>query len=105
MTVEELGTVLNATGFRFAHFAWSKAPGGDYGVYAEDEADDFLADGEHAENALQCAVDLFTRTEGNVPRDAIENALSVFNAPWYLDTIQYEDDTGYIHYTWVVTVV
>lgn len=105
MTVDELGAALSATGYRFAHFAWSHAPAGDYGVYAEDEADDFLADGEHTENALQCAVDLFTRTEGKVPRETIEAALAALNAPWYLNTIQYEDDTGYIHYEWIVTVV
>lgn len=105
MTVEQLGDALNNTGFRFAHFAWSHAPAGDYGVYAEDEAEDFLADGHHTEKAIQCAVDLFTRTEGNVPKDAIENALEALNAPWYLNTVQYEDDTGYIHYEWIVTVM
>lgn len=105
MTLNDLDTALNATGYSFAHHAWSHAPAGDYGVYAEDEGDDFLADGGHAEKATQGTVDLFTRNDTATPRETIEAALDGLNVPWYLNTIQYEDDTGYIHYEWVVTVV
>lgn len=105
MTADELGTALDATGYRFAHFAWSHAPAGDYGVYSEDEADDFISDGHHAETALQCAVDYFTRDDSGAPKETVEAVLERLNLPWYLNTIQYEDDTGYIHYEWIVTVV
>lgn len=103
--MDELETALNATGYSFAHYGWSHAPTGDYGVYAEDGAEDFEADGRHAEKATECTVDLFTRNDSTGPREAIESALEAFNAPWYLNTVQFEDDTGYIHYEWVVTVV
>ena len=43
--LEQLKQALEATGFPFAHFGWSKAPAGDYGTYAEDSGSDFLADG------------------------------------------------------------
>lgn len=103
--MDELETALNATGYSFAHYGWSHAPAGDYGVYAEDGAEDFSADGHHAEKATECTVDLFTRDDSQTPKQTIENALEAFNAPWYLNTVQFEDDTGYIHYEWIVTVV
>ena len=80
-------------------------PGWDYGVYAEDGANDFNADGEHAEKAVQGTVDYFTRDDSGTPQTTIEAALEGLNVPWYLNTIQYEDDTGYIHYEWVFEVI
>lgn len=105
MTLNDIKTALTATGYKFAHYAWSRAPAGDYGVYAEDGANDLNADGEHAEKALQGTVDYFTRDDTGTPKATIEAALEGLNVPWYLNTIQYEDDTGYIHYEWVFEVV
>lgn len=105
MTLNDIKTVLTATGYKFAHYAWSRSPAGDYGVYAEDGANDLNADGEHAEKALQGTVDYFTRDDTGTPKATIEAALEGLNVPWYLNTIQYEDETGYIHYEWVFEVV
>ena len=102
--LDDLATALAGTNFSFAHHAWSGRPSGDYGVYAEDAGDDFEADDVHAEKAVQCTVDYFTRDNSGTPQTTIEAALEGLNAPWYLNTVQYEDDTGYIHYEWVVTV-
>lgn len=104
MTVDELGTALNGTTYSFAHHAWSHAPSGDYGVYAEDSADDFLADGGHAEKAMEVTVDLFTRDDSFTPQNVIEGVLEDLDVPYYLNSVQYEDDTGYIHYEWIVAV-
>lgn len=105
MTLNDIKTALTSTGYKFAHYAWSRSPAGDYGVYAEDGANDLNADGEHAEKALQGTVDYFTRDDTGTPKATIEAALEGLNVPWYLNTIQYEDDTGYIHYEWVFEVV
>lgn len=102
--MDELATALATTGYSFAHYAWSHAPSGDYGVYAEDAGADFEADGIHAEKALEVTVDYFTRDDSGTPQATIESALEAFNRPWYLNTIQYEDTTGYIHYEWIVVV-
>jgi hypothetical protein len=32
----------------------------------------------------------------------VEAVLNAAGASWYLNTIQFEEDTGYIHYEWVV---
>lgn len=102
--MDELKTALAATGLRFAHFGWSKAPSGDYGVYAEDGANDLIANGKHCESVLQGTVDYFTRDDSGTPKTTIEAALDGAGIAWYLNGVQLEEDTGYIHYEWVFEV-
>jgi len=122
-----LKDAIESTGLPFAHFAWSKAPAGDYGVYAEEGSNDLIASGRHAEKATRFTVDYFTRAvdrrtvylgDGAAYRDrdgdiysqfaalpvktAIEAALDTYRLAWYLNSIQFEDDTGYVHLEWVV---
>lgn len=97
-----LETALAATGYRFAHFGWSEAPEGDYGVWSEDSGDDLVANNVHAERGTAYTVDLFTRDDSTAPRRATETALNSLRCGWRLDTIMYENDTGYIHLAWRV---
>ena len=99
--MDEMITALTATGYSFAHFGWSTAPEGDYGVYAEDGANDLIANGRHTERILQGTVDYFTRDDSGAPKTAIETALDGAGIAWYLNSVQLESDTGYIHYEWV----
>ena len=101
--LSDLVTALDATQLKFAHFGWSKAPAGDYGVYAEDGANDLNADDLHAEKAVQGTVDYFTRDDSGAPQATIEAALEGVCA-WYLNSVQFEEDTGYIHYEWVFEI-
>ena len=101
--LSDLITALDATKLPFAHFGWSKAPAGDYGVYAEDGANDLNADNLHAEKAVQGTVDYFTRDDSGAPQATIEAALEGVCA-WYLNSVQFEEDTGYIHYEWVFEI-
>ena len=93
--------ILNATGLKFAQYGWSHAPSGDYGVWADDGANDLNADDKHAEHITTGTVDYFTRDASGTPRATIESALDNGEIAWYLNSIQYENDTGYIHYEWV----
>ena len=95
-----LETALVSTGFSFAQFGWSHAPAGDYGVWADDGANDLEADDVHAEHILEGTIDYFTRDPSLTPKRTIEAALDGVVA-FYLNSIQYEEDTGYIHYEWV----
>lgn len=101
--LSDLVTALDATKLAFAHFGWSKAPAGDYGVYAEDGANDLNADDVHAEKVVQGTVDYFTRDDSGAPQATIEAALEGVCA-WYLNSVQFEEDTGYIHYEWVFEI-
>jgi len=102
--MDELVTALNATELKFAHFGWSKAPKGDYGVYAEDGANDLVAGNVHSERVVEGTIDYFTRDASMAAKATIEAALNGVPVAWRLNSIQFENDTGYIHLEWVFQV-
>ena len=106
--LETLRAALEATGYSFAHFGWAKEAmerKRDHGVYAEDGANDFEAGNHHTERAVQGTVDYFTRDDSGAPQAIIEAALDSCGCAWYLNSVQFEQDTGFIHYEWVFEVV
>lgn len=102
--MDELITALNATELSFAHYGWSHAPDGDYGIYAEEGANDLIAGNTHVETVIRLTVDYFTRDDTQTPKTTIEAALNSIFCAWYLNSVQYESESGYIHYEWVVEV-
>lgn len=100
--MDELKEALEATGLPVAHFGWSKAPQGDYIVWGEDGANDLRANGRQAERVTELTVDLFTRDDSQTQRRAVEAALDSCGCAWYLNSAQLEDQSGYIHWEWVV---
>ena len=101
---DALVTALEATGYPFAHFGWSHGPDGTYGCWNEERAEDLVANGRHIERGTVVKVDLFTRDDSATPRTTVETALNSLPFPWRLDDINYERETGLIHYLWVVGV-
>lgn len=125
--MDELVQALLSTGYPFAHFGWSRAPKGDYGVYAEEGANDLVADGRHVERAIRLTIDYFTRAvdktaayntqtpglydtqtpgvytwfSAHPAKTAIEAALDRCGAAWYLNSVQFEQDSGFVHFEWV----
>lgn len=93
-------SALQNDGYTFAHFAWSHAPEGDYGTWGEDTGNEFEADGLVIEQVMNGFVDYFTRDDSDTPKNAIQQAMTAAGVIWHLDAVQYESDTGYIHYTW-----
>lgn len=75
-----------------------------YLVWQEDGAEDFEADGRHAEKAMTGTTDLFTKEEFDGAIDALEDAYDAHGIAWSLNSVQYEDETGIIHYEWRWTV-
>ena len=102
--LSDLINALQETGYQFAHFAWSHSPDGDYGTYAEESGEDFVADEIHAEKGTGGYINYFTRDDSGTPKSTIEAALNGLQIPWYLNTVQFEEDTGLIHYVWRFSV-
>lgn len=101
--LDKVKAALDATGLPFAAFGWSEAPAGDYGVFAPDGANDLYAGDSHAETATIGTVDYFTRQHPAEAVAAIQEALeSAEGVAWYLNSVQFESDSGYIHFEWVV---
>ena len=49
-------------------------------------------------------MDYYTRDDSGTPKTTIETALDSVPVAWYLNSVQFESDTGYIHYEWVFEV-
>ena len=76
-----------------------------YIVWAEDSGSGLMADDGHAERSISGTVDLYTKTENDPLRDAIEEALEEIGVAWYFNSFQYETETGLLHFEWVFEVV
>lgn len=72
-----------------------------YIVWAEDGQFDALwSDDRMGVQIVEGTVDYFTRMEDDPNVDDIQAALNLV-CMWRLSSVQYEDDTRYIHWEWV----
>lgn len=77
---------------------------GDYIVWAEDgEGASLHANNKKSIKVTQGTIDYFTKSEDNLS-DQIEAALTTAGVSFSLNSVGYEDETGYIHYEWVFEV-
>lgn len=73
-----------------------------YIVWAEDmEGQSLKANNRKGIQVIQGTIDYFTKTDGDPTVDAIQDALNDNRISFYLSSVQYEDETGYIHYEWI----
>ena len=76
-----------------------------YCVWAEDtEQSSVEGDNYKLEQAVQGTIDLFTKADQDHTVDQIQNALKAEKISFYLNSVQYEDETGFIHFEWVWTI-
>ncbi|MCI7301837.1 MAG: hypothetical protein SOR93_03510 [Clostridiales Family XIII bacterium] len=73
-----------------------------YIVWAEDsEGSSVEADNYKIEQSIQGTIDLFSKIENDPWIEEIQKALNKARVSFYLNSVQYEEETGYIHYEWV----
>ncbi len=74
-----------------------------YLVWAEDaEADSVHADNQKDIQVIQGTIDYFTKEDGDPNVDRVQTALlGAEGVVYQLNSVQYEDETGYIHYEWL----
>lgn len=104
MTLSEFKSELLEVTTNLFHYTAPPTTSVPYVIWAEDSRLDFLADGVHAEKMWQGTIDLYTRTENDPLADDIEDCLDDLRIGWYLNSVQFEEDTGVIHYEWVWSV-
>lgn len=76
-----------------------------YIVWAEDGGGrQANADNRVQIQAIQGSIDYYTKNEKDPNIEKIPNALNAFGISFYLNTVQYEDETKTIHYEWVFEV-
>lgn len=88
-----------------AHY-WRAVETAPYCIWYEDAEDGALqSDGHKQEQAITGSVDYFTKTENDPNIDRIQDALNTVSVCiWELESVQYEEETNLIHYTWNWTV-
>jgi hypothetical protein len=96
----------NIAGVQFAEYEWNPRPTGNYGTVQLDfEADDDNGDDLHQDRAWEGSVDLFTRGKEMLIVAAVESALEeICEGSWYLNSEQYERETGLIHREFVFQI-
>lgn len=74
-----------------------------YIVWAEDtEAESVHADNGKAIQSIQGTVDYFTKKDGDERVEEIQAALGAVEGVVYrLNSVQHEEETGFIHYEWI----
>lgn len=103
--MDEIKNALLSVSENVGHFqAMKKTP--PYIVWAEDgQGDTVRANGRLQNQVITGTVDLFTRQlEGEPLAEAIPKALDEVCA-WRLNSVQFEEDKGLLHYEWVWEVI
>ena len=106
MTLQDLKDILLKIGPPVFHY-FVENQKGNYIVWAEDgEAVSLNADGQKVERVITGTIDYFTKDENDPVVEQIQEALNILDDfTLSLNSIQYEEDTGYIHYEWAWEMV
>lgn len=100
MRFDALKNALATVGVPLSHYMATKKPD-KYIVWAEDnQTSAQWADGKMVNQSVQGTIDYFTKSEYDTNVDKIQEALNAAGVPFRLNSIQYEDETKYIHYEW-----
>ena len=104
---DELVSKLKAIkGVQFTEYEWKTRPNGNHGTVQLDfEAEDDNGDDGHQNRAWEGSVDLYTHGKAMLVVAAVESALeTVCEGSWYLNSEQYEHETGLIHREFVFQI-
>ena len=72
-----------------------------YFVWQEDGDNQLRAGNALCERAVTGSTDLYTKIEYDPWIDELQKAFDDHGISWHLNSVQYEEDTGFIHTEWV----
>lgn len=99
--MQKLLTALTNIGYPYAHFAFVKAPDSTYIIWGEEDVEPLRAGMKQAERIIHGYVDLFTRDDSTTIVSTVETELNKIEGfSFWLNSIQFEEETGLIHYEW-----
>lgn len=92
-------SIFETLGFAYHYFkpAEVEAP---YAVWAEINEESFNSDNAKSERQLNGTIDFYSLEEADSKLDEIEGALASIGATWTLSSVQFEEDTNLIHFSW-----
>lgn len=71
-----------------------------YFVWQEDGANDFESDDAHSARAVTGSSDLYSKIEFDPWADALDAALDAAGLAWERIGCEYEEETGFYHWSW-----
>lgn len=71
-----------------------------YFVWKEDGRNDLSAENRHVERAVTGSTDLYTKVEFDPWAEQLETALSKAFIAWNRVGVEFEETTGFWHYSW-----
>ena len=71
-----------------------------YFVWQEDGQGGLGSDNRIGERYVTGTTDLFTKQEFDPWKDALEASFNAGRIAWRLNSVQYEEETGFYHYEW-----
>lgn len=71
-----------------------------YFVWTEDGANDLIAGNGHGERTMTGRTDLFTKIEFDPWADQLTASFTRYGIAWSLVSVDYEEATGFLHYSW-----
>lgn len=101
--LDALLNILNGfTDIPFVELAWSHSPDDKYGVITLDNQIPLNADADPvSEKMLTGFVDVFVKKPQDLSTVTdVESAMKRLGIWFALNSVQFEDDTGYVHYEW-----
>ncbi len=98
--LETFGKGLGAIVNKCYHYRAPENVSGPYSVWMELGGLYAAGNNLHAERGMEIAVDYYTKTEFDPTIDSIEGFFAGMS--WRLESVQFEEETGYIHYEWRV---
>lgn len=103
---QQLIDALQALNIPLAEYAWDTRPDTNYLTIAiDDEAASLEADGQKVNQAPQGTIDLYSYTNDRATVEAVQGVLNALDGcAWYLNSVQYEDDTRLLHWEWVFSL-
>ena len=101
-TLKEFGKTLAGISVSVFHYTRPKAVTNRYAVWQEHGgSNSFHADNRQEERTIAGTLDYFTKAEFDTAVDEIQRTLpTVTGCSWELTDVQFEEETGLIHYTW-----
>ncbi len=101
LNLDEIKNALLEVGVPVSRYSAVEQPD-KYIVWAEDnQAAALWADGKMVSQAVEGTIDYYTKMENDPNVDKIQSELNDGNISWRLNSVQFENDTGFIHYEWV----
>ena len=96
--IEKIGEALSAVVPNTYHY-WRPGLSAPFCVWSEDSGRSLNSDNGSRDFAHEGTVDYFTKEEFDPAIDLIQSALGEV-CTFYLNSVQYEEETGLIHHEW-----